>query len=835
MTSKEPNPDAGQLLRDTFRLSKQERQRQETKKKRHTAQNSLVPLHLPDVLPNDEGIETNLIPTAMLSDDLNAQILTAWVGSGRARVRAFVNDQDSNPIFDQDYQTPPAFPLSIKIPSSHFQAPGSHRVRYMVSTNGGTERASYTNFTVDRDDPNRDIIPTPLVLTTDRVTPEYLAANNGVPYTINVFLHPRPGDYAEIIMIPFIGAEPVLVAVVPARPVAGFDPTTPMTGIIARDKFVDINDDPLYPDGVLSFYYLAYSRAGNQTRKPIDVNISMAFQPLPANLQNAVIPLAQEATPLIDRADAILGVTIQIPAFDNPQPTDRAVSLWGNRVVADFLVGSNPTFPLESSPVPYATLLSEGDATGEGLKNVTATYRIVRGLLEFTPGATAGSGVDLRIPGPVNPDPGPENPALGQVTVRGGGADPEDNRIRVEDINLPVSVTLRAYTPLVAGEVLQVFWNKKPVPGASHTVVGDETEFNITVPFDFVAQEGDGPKIIVYIQLTSPTLPPGNAPITVFTPVEVNTFEFGQLITPFFPDMDDFFESLGCCEQIWEGAKLHVSGDTRNFAEGDTATVHWEGRDSTGTLITDTKGNQPYVLTADQVTRGFDHSIDFTSVVMPTADAGGHLFAWYVLSKLTGGQAASQESEVDVSYTLPGGCQCIAEGACDISACPARSKAVEVNTFQLGELLTPIFPDMDESFKSLGCCERIWEGAKLRVLGDTQNFGVGNTVTVHWEGSGSAGTLIPGTKGNQPYVLTAEQVARGFDHSIDFTSVVRPTADANGDLFAWYVLSKSTGDQAASDESRVAVGYTMPDGCQCIAEGVCDLSRCPTRSKAGSK
>ncbi|MFQ6572828.1 hypothetical protein [Pseudomonas sp. UM16] len=678
MTTKGPNLDAGQLLRDDYRLAKQERRQQERLKNRRAVKvdADLVPIDLPDVLPNDEGVELNLIPTAMLSEDLNAQIPTAWTGVTRARLQVFLNDQDSNPIFDQTYPALPSFPLEIKVPSDQFQAAGGHRVRYMVSTSGGTERADYTYFTVDRDDPNRNIIPDSLVLPTDRVTLEYLNTNGGLPFTINAFTYARPGDRAEIFMIPFASSEPVLVAEIAARPVADFDPSAPMTGVIAKDKFVNENDDPLYLDGVLSFYYLGYSRAGNQTRKPIDLNISMAFQPLPTGLQNAVIPLAQEEdAPLIDRADAILGVIVRIPEFTHHQPTDRVVVTWGSRNVDDFAVGGSPTFPLETRSVPYATLLSEGEAVGEGPKNVTATYRIVRGLLEFTPTAAASSGVDLRIPGPENPDPGPENPLLGQVTVRGGSGDSEDNKIGVGDIDLPVSVTLPAYDPMVAGEVLQVFWNNKLVPDASYTVVGGETDFNIAVPFSFVAEEGDGPDVPVHIQLTSPNLPPGNAPITVPTPVEVNTFEFGPLTDPVFPDMDDFFESLGCCQRIWEGAKLRVSGDTRNFAAGDTVTVHWEGRDSDGTAIPETTGSQPYELDADQATRGFDHSIDFTSVVRPIADVAGYLFAWYVVAKKSGASVKSSEAKVEVSYTMPSGCECIAEGVCDISACSPRSKA----------------------------------------------------------------------------------------------------------------------------------------------------------------
>lgn len=668
MTTNAPSLNAEQV-REAYKLSQLERRRQANQR---IQQNQLAPIVLIDTLPNGEGLEENLIPIEKLADDLKAQIPTAWSAPRRSILYVYLNDQDSSPIFEEEYATPPAFPLEISIPSRHFQSPGVHRVRYVVAANAATERSDYTRFTVDTTDPNRNVIPAPLALGTDQVTPEYLDVNDGLPFTIAPFTYPRAGDRAEIYMTPPGGVTAELVGEVPPQPV-GFDPLLPMTGIIAKDKFVNANDEPLFIDGTLSFYYLAYSRAGNQTRKPDETRISMAFLPQPDDLQNAVIPLATEAAPLIDRADAYEGVIVEIPEFTNYQPNDQVVVSWGEQSLSPFLIGSSPTFPLQSSFIPFATLLNEGSEVGEGPKDVTATYRIERGLLRFNPPAAVSTGVDLRSPGPVNPGPDPENPLLGIVTVLGGGSDPEANKIRLEDVGHPVSVTLPIYNPAVPGEVLQVFWNKKEVPGAAYTVVGGESEFSITVPFDFVAQEGDGPTIPVYIKLTSPTLPEGNAQLTVPTNVEVNTFEFDQLTPPSFPDINRF-QGLGCCERIWEGAKLRVAGDTRNFAAGDKVTVHWQGRDyDTGAEIPDTTGSQDYPLSAEEASNGFDHTIDFDTVVMPVADVDGKVHAWYEITKAGGAHATTTEVDVEVAIRMPGGCRCIADGACDTGACSAKN------------------------------------------------------------------------------------------------------------------------------------------------------------------
>ncbi len=663
-------PHSGEQLRRTVQLARQERLRQQN---RDIGTRALSAIVLPDALPNDEGTEENLIETAKLSEDLNAQISTAWNGTGRSRLRVYFNE-GTTPFFSQDYETTPSFPLAFTLPSSNFQSDGVYSLHYTLQNNAGLEESDRITFTVDKTDPNRNITPAALRFNTDRIDLQYLTDNNGLPFTLPVFSRPLPGDRADIFLLPPNGASAVLVAQIPARPVAGFDPTTPMGGIIAKDKFVDANGDPVYPDGVLQFYYFAYSRAGNETRRPADSILSVAFKPLPTGLADPVIPLAVETTPLIDRADAIVGVNVQIPAFTNHQPNDEITVIWGSRSLAPFKVGTNPVFPLESPLIPYTTLLSEGTETGEGPKDVTATYRVLRGLLPFTPPAGATTEVDLRIPGPENPGPGPENPALGELKVFGGGPSPEENKIRVEDINLPVSVRLPAYAPLTAGEVLQVFWNDKEVPSASHTVIGDETEFDIEVPFAFVAAQGDGPRIPVYIQLTSPALPPGNAPTTVKIYVEVDTFQLGAMTPAAFPDMDDFFMSIGCCERIWEGAKLQVLGDPVNFSKDDTITVYWQGRATDDSEIPDTSGSEVFTLTEQQATDGFEYRIAFSEFVQPIADVDGQLHAWYTLKK-TGGQTATADPvNTGVAYVMPSGCKCTAAGACDISLCPPTAK-----------------------------------------------------------------------------------------------------------------------------------------------------------------
>lgn len=654
----------------------QEKITRRIKASRSISQRNLPSLEFPDALPNDEGNETNLIPTSMLSEPVTAVISESWQGGVPAEVNVFLNNNESQPIFSQTYTTLPTFPLEIKIDPNDFAGQGVYDVRYRVQTRGAPEDSDNTVFTVDREDPNRNNEPKPLELDTDRLNLDYLKTNNGLPFSIPAFDYPRPGDYC-IVFMKKTGLPEAEVFRTPARPVAGFDPAAPTTGIIPLEKFIDANEDPLFPDGTLEFSYLARSRAGNEAKRPEPTFVQMAFLPEPTGLQLAVIPLATEAEPLIDRADAILGVTVQIPEFQNWQSTDKVTIRWGTRNLTSFDVGPAPSFPLESADVPYPTLKAEGSADGEGPKDVEINYTIVRGLLAFPPPGPTSTSVDLRIPGPENPDPGPENPALGTVTVLGGGDSPETNKIRVADKNLPVTVTLpQLSTPLPADDVLEVIWNGKKT-GATYTITGSETDgYSITVPYSVVEEHGDGLAIPIQMSLTSgdSTVPPDNVPVTVATPVEVDTFEIGTLIPPTFPDkVRPPFNSIGCSEKIWEGARFKVEGDAVNFGKDDTVTVHWEGHvaEDDDTLIDDTKGSDNVELTAEQAAQGFEHRIPFVGYLDKVADAGGIMVAWYHLTKSGGGaDKASDVVFVYPSYTTPSGCKCTAEGVCEIAPKP---------------------------------------------------------------------------------------------------------------------------------------------------------------------
>ncbi|MEG1038467.1 MAG: hypothetical protein RSE94_00980 [Pseudomonas sp.] len=660
----------GEQLREAYRLDQLERRKATLTKGRVLA---LAPITLLNLLPNDEGWENNLIPTAMLSEDLKSQIETRWSGGGNSRLRVYFNN-GSTPIFNDLYPPDTVFPLPLLVPSGSFQSEGVYTLNYTVQNSGGLNDSEVSTFTVDTKDPNRNIAPAQMTFDTTVITPKYLEDNDGLPFALPVFTLARPGDTAKIYMRLIDSGVVHEVASIEKRPVQDFDPMVPMSGTIPKDIFVNSSGDPLFDDGTVEFYYHAYSRAGNETKTPITTVLSIAFKPMASGLQNAVIPLALENPPLIDRADAIVGVVVQINEFQNHLPKDEIEVTWGTRASKRFPVGVDPQFPLLSPPIPYQVLISEGDASGEGPKDVLVNYRLLRGLIEAKPAAAVSTSVDLRTPGPVNPDPGPENPELGTVVVYGGGADPKENSIGDEDVGQPVSVQLLAYPDMQAADVLEVVWNGART-GATYTVKGSETEFDIPMPFEIVTEHGDGPAIPVQIEISNPVLPPENRTITEVTPVAVDIFQIGTLTPVTFPDMNTDFESLGCCESIWEGAKVQIDGDPANFAEKDTVEVFWVGRDGSGD-IPDSDGSETYTLTAEQATNGFEHVVAFDPFVMPIGAVEGQLVVWYKLTKPGGKNKDATEASIYISTIMPSGCVCIGPDACDVSACPPRMKKI---------------------------------------------------------------------------------------------------------------------------------------------------------------
>lgn len=668
MNSKTQNLTA-QQAREAYREAKITRRIQAN---RSIIQANLPALDFPNALPNEEGTEENLIPTKDLSSPVTARLPSTWEGAGPATLDVFLDRNEADPIASNTYPNPPMFPLTFEIGPERFTTAGEYTVTYRVTTRAAVEDSDPYRFTVDREDPNRNNEPPALQLDTDRITLDYLTINDGLPFSIPAFDNARPGDYCAIFMTaPHIPEKEVFTT--PARPVDNFDSTDPTTGTIPKNQFVNNNGDPLFTDGTVRLSYLAYSRAGNEAKRPKPTDVQMAFLPEPSGLQPAIIPLAAETPPLIDRADAILGVTVDIPEFQNHLPTDEVIISWGTNTSIRFPVGAQPRFPLRSSPVVYPTLIAEGDATGEGPKEVEVTYSIVRGMLGYSPASATLTNVDLRIPGPENPEPGPENPALGSVTVR-GGTTTEDNQILVADIGQEVTVTLPILTPpLAENDVLEVIWNGEAT-GDTYRITGTETDpFTITIPFDVVSKHGDGPAIPVQMSLTSgnPEFPEDNVPLTVETNVLVDTFQLGELTPPSFPDKKaPPFDSIGCGEEIWNGARFKVEGDPVNFAENDTVTVYWQGEvaEDNDEVIPGTEGSKIVTLTAEQVSNGFEERIPFVGGLQAVADADGIMVAWYHLQKTgTPHQAKSGEILVYPAYVTPSGCRCTAEGACPIA------------------------------------------------------------------------------------------------------------------------------------------------------------------------
>jgi len=648
-----------------------------TKANQSITRKALTLLTVPDALPNDEGFDDNLIPVEAMAAPLKVELASGWTGYP-AILKIYLDGDKEKPLLEQTYTSAPTFPLVTHVPQSAFQGDKLYSLKYLISTEADDQESDETIFTVNKDNPTFGNPGPAITFQTDHVTPEYLDDNSGLPFTIAQLINARAGDVCHIYIKGTNSLTPKKVYSTPPRiPV---NPPDGTAGTIPKSEFYNEEGDSIFADGPLEVTYVAVSRAGYEAQPSTPTTLQLVLLPAPANLQPAEVPFAADTEELIDRKDASLGVTVLIKAYDNPTPDDNISVYWGDTRIGGVInLGPELNFPLETDEVKYSDLVAQGDHAEDGElgpKNVDITWKIERHGAEYKVDQPTTVSVDLRIPGPENPDPGPENPKLGKVTVTGGGVPPVANKIRVEDIDKDVTVTLPLFEGSTAGDVLEVVWNGVPT-GETHTIVGDESLYTLTLPFSIVKNAGDNPRLPVQMRLIAgdDTIPGDNIPITYAQEVEVNTFVIGALTPPTIPDKHPTFNSIGCRERIWEGARIAIAGDAVNFATDDTVTVHWEGHasESDTTVIEGSKGNEAHKLVGNEASQGFEIRIAFDPYLMMVGDvADAPMRVWYELAKTSGQKGESTKNWFRPSYVKPDGCKCTSEDACATPAFKAK-------------------------------------------------------------------------------------------------------------------------------------------------------------------
>lgn len=219
---------------------------------------------------------------------------------------------------------------------------------------------------------------------------------------------------------------------------------------IPKQQFIDAGD------GLCCGGYVLIDKAGNVSNLSRYELMSVALGPLPAVSTDKPTVTDPSGGELLRSDIDGDSVEVTVPYVTNGKATDGILVKWDTQELQlSTPVGSNPQSGTKIA-VPWTTLWGQYGSTTEGAKETSVSYTIVRGEERF-PSEVEKIQCNFSAPGPVNPDPDPENPGLPKATVVGDSG--ADNVLDEADEDKPVFVKIELVDPVVDGDTYQVVWN----------------------------------------------------------------------------------------------------------------------------------------------------------------------------------------------------------------------------------------------------------------------------------------------------------------------------------------------------------------------------------------
>ncbi|PBP44366.1 hypothetical protein [Pseudomonas syringae] len=512
---------------------------------------------------------------------------------------------------------PGTFPKKIQIPLSSLMqglekpADGTYSLRYRIRQPNDQQTTSPSiNLIVDTTPPGGHSEPEQMILDTDQLTQAYLDEHpDGLVGTL-----PDYYDWAPDHRVAFYYVGNPL----PEKP----EDLPPPVDVVNLPG--PTNNTLKFPVSVIGAsrddaYYIAYfliDKATNRTPLSNYKRIDVALGLLPDNLQDPVVPLAENDN-LIDLPDAGIGVQVSIKSFDNWKPTDRIEVTWGAGMLRSEEVGSYPEFPLLIR-VPGEVLRAQYNLATGGDQATNVSYRILRGIL---PSAVKSTSVNVNFstigPDPIT-DPGwpdPVNDALPLVEVRGKTSD-SANVLTAADKGEAARVLFKLYINLQSGEMIDFYWGTRLTSSATYTVLPSDaagSDREVEIPWDDIFAEGNRVDLPVHYRIHAPGS--ANTQHSKETLVNVSAI----VITPDAPlfegtstsgwlNCDSLFANgIGNPATGEPGIRVRVPDLSKYLSDGETVTLHWYA--STGTtgdaLIPGTEKEEAIVLGADHPATGF--------------------------------------------------------------------------------------------------------------------------------------------------------------------------------------------------------------------------------------
>ncbi|WP_166367092.1 hypothetical protein [Pseudomonas akapageensis] len=502
MTAFEKKQTASEQVRSEFRKARS---------KRNEIKEDLPALILDPALIADP-VDGTVISAYLLDDDKDLVVkVSAWdFAPAFSDTVVLLHAQGHSPgdddfveILEHEFPAPvdpSAFPFPFTIPKElvRILGEGPHVFRYKVNAfNGETSVSERKKLIFDRVPPNGGTAPAAFPAV-GPITDANLGT--GVSLQLPSYIDRQDGDMVAWYWINYLPDN-----VDDLTPIGYVPVTTP-----PQTLNVPAADIERVGDGGCYALYVLRDKAGNTGHISRHVSIGVALGPLPANLQDPVVPLATAADDyLIDRADAFLGVEVWVPLFDNWKATDRVEVTWGSSVLQAEEVGSTPGSEIAIS-VPNQVLRSEyGNTTGD--RPTQVSYRVLRGTVPSEVKSTQIK-VNFEMIGPEVPDPDwpdPVNPLLPLVDVYGKNSQ-QANRLDRTDENQAADLKVDLYEPVNAGEVIEFYWGAEHVVEADYVVqstdaAGDLIE--VEIPWAYIERAGNNARLPVHYRISSPMVP----------------------------------------------------------------------------------------------------------------------------------------------------------------------------------------------------------------------------------------------------------------------------------------------------------------------------------------
>ena len=580
------NADARPTAEQTRAIQRARRKVRRQNRSLRAPENAIIP----------EAFADGLLPIEALQSDLEIQI-PKWPNprvDDELRIGFDSTiDPDNDPADFIVTDANMSFPHSMFIPNIKLTE-GTHHLYYHVLAFSGLEIES-----------------TPQDVIVDKTAPNY--GHKGGPVTLP----------SEVEALGYVTAEFLtdngdkLTATVPAYDLAAdqdiieFTYTSYTTGlhysgtktVVQGDTSFEISGDEIRRcgEGIGSIRYYLMDRAGNESNESDDKTFGVFVAPLPGTLTAPVVRLAEDG--LIDVADTIFGVEIEVPFFENAQAGDRIIAHWGTKDLPSETI-SDPS--AEGFPVYIQVRRSDIEEVGSSTFDVS--YTLHRGASYTKDSPPLSVEVDISVVGPVDPKPEtPENEDLLAATVQ-GKVSLTDNEIQIDDRGQGGTASVPFYDQAAIGDIVTVYWgDDQTVAAPAKTLEQGDIDgggpFVLDIDAAVIDPTPNNPAHKVFYKLTKASNPNANRSMTTLVDVRlVGPGGPGGLQKAVFLDTNDrgwLVEGPGTDPHTrvqipaYENAKL---GDTIDFRWVGT-----EGLDGQGAEMPGTEFKQDDIAVTDDI------------------------------------------------------------------------------------------------------------------------------------------------------------------------------------------------------------------------------------------